>query len=839
MGRGNMRKPSIKPFLILILVLIATLNIITPVEGWTFWKYDTEGDVLSVGASIDGNFIAAGIETAGYDGKVLLLDKSGHKLWEKTFDDEVECVSTSEDANYTVAGIDRYTGNDLFLLDKDGKVVWQKNLEGTPLDVDISSNGEYIVAGDTENFVYCFDKAGTQLWNHTAGERVTGVSISSSGEYVAAGSWDDKVYFLNSAGVLLWSFELDTSLYAVSVSPEGDYVAAGGSYNLSLFDKNGGLQWTSGEFGTTYGVSVSGNGGYVAVADTYHDCIALLDGSSGDTLWKWTAEDLVNDVDIPLDGEYVIAGSDDGYVYFLENLPPSTIDCERSKSQVFLGEGITISGSIDPPHGGVEVVLTYTRPDTSIFQRNVTASGDGSYSDTFVPDQVGLWGVKASWGGDADTMGAVSSTVKFIVGTVKSIALNIGESKTLSEWFEPPGSYSKPIGGSINYSKSIEKSDYLSFETESVVATYSGILNNILDKINITYTVGVREIAPAGVYTVNVTYTFIKIFLGSPTTLFTYEIRLSIQAGAPKTPTTISCAVSPLSVRVGQTVTVSGAITPTCGGVQVTLTYTKPDATTTTSTVLTNANGTYTDEFIPDSVGNWYVKASWDGDEDHMGSESQKFLFEVLKASSSISCAPSLTQITMGASIDIQGSLTPSLSGVNITLTYTKPDETTVTRTVTTASEGVFKDTYIPDAVGSWSVLVSWPGNKNYERCEDSTSFTVVEQVVSISDFLLRPDVLGVLLAVISMAGGGLAWFMGHRKRGRVKVLLDEIDNIYSSFKMNARRCEAELLSLREKSLGMLKRGKIDESNYGLLKERIDEYLQEVKEQIEREGSKP
>jgi len=617
-------------------------------------------------------------------------------------------------------------------------------------------------------------------------------------------------------------------------------VAAAGSYNLSLFNKNGVLLWTSDDFGTTYGISISGNGKYVAVADTHRDTFALLDGGSGTVLWTWAAEDSVNDVDIPLKGEYVIAGSDDGYIYFLENLSPSTMTCGRSKSQVFLGESITISGSIDPPHGGVEVILTYTRPDTTMLQRNVITGGDGSYSDTFAPDQAGLWKVKSSWSGDADNMGAVSSTIKFIVSTVGEIALKIGENKTLFERFEPPGSYSKPIGGEIQFSESIEKSDYLSFKTESVIVTFSGILSNVLDKINITYYVGVLKIAPEGVYTVNATYTFKKIFLGSPTTLFTYEIRLSITAGTPKTSTTISCAVSPTSVPIGKKVTVSGAITPTCGGVPVTLTYTKPDATTTTSTVLTSINGTYTEEFIPDSVGTWYVKTSWDGDKDHMGAESQKFSFKVVKASSSISCSPSQTQVAMGASIDIQGSLTPSLGGVNIILTYTKPDRTTFTRTVTTASGGTFKDTYAPNMVGSWSVAVSWPGDKNYEGCEYSASFTVVEPIESIFDFLLRSkDVLGLLLAIVSLVGGGFAWFRGRRKKERVKTLLDEIDNIYSSFKMNARRCEAELLSLREKSLDMLKQGKIDESNYGLLKERIDEYLQEIREQIEREGSKP
>jgi hypothetical protein len=232
------------------------------------------------------------------------------------------------------------------------------------------------------------------------------------------------------------------------------------------------------------------------------------------------------------------------------------------------------------------------------------------------------------------------------------------------------------------------------------------------------------------------------------------------------------------------------------------------------------------------------VKASWDGDENHMGAEIPR-LFEVVKATSSIFCSPSPKQIVLGGLIDIQGSLTPPLNGVNIALIYTKPNDITFTRTTTTASDGTFEDTASPDMVGSWSVLASWTGNEKYETCEYLTLFAVVEPTRPIIDFLLRPDVLGVLLAVVSLTGAGLARFMGLRKRGRVKRFLDEIDDIYSRFKMNAHRCEAELARLRQESLDMLKRSKIDESNYKLLKDRIDEYLQEVRKEIEREGSSP
>jgi hypothetical protein len=928
-GVFNMRRFSIKPFLTLILVLIATLNRIPPIEGWTSWKYNTGNVVSSVTVSSSGNYTVAGTE----NGDLFLLNKQGTLIWSKSLGNEVEGVSISSDGNRILVGVAEYsTGEpDVFLFDKNGSTIWGKNLidSGRPCGVSISGNGNYIATGDTDNKVRFFNSSGDQLWAKELGNWAASVSVSSAGDYIAAGSWDGNVYFFNQSGGELWSYDTQYSVYGVSTSPEGGYVASVGS-DIFFFDGNGHQLWNiTSYFGED--ISVSANGNYIAAGEKYDDKITLLNKAGGE-LWSWDVDSSVNSVAVTTDGKFVVGGADDGYVYFLENLPPSTITCGRSKSQVFVGESITISGSIDPLHGGVEVVLTYTRPNTTILQRNVTTSGDGSYSDTLAPDQAGLWRVRASWGGDADNMGAVSSTVKFIVSTVREIALKIGENKTLSECFEPPGSYSKPIGGEIVYSESIEKSDYLSFKTESVVITFSGILNNILDKVNITYTLDVLEIAPEGVYTANATYTFKEIFLGSPTTLFTYEIRLSIEASTLKIPTDISCAVSPIPVPLGETVTVSGVITPTCGGVQVTLNYTKPDFTIITSTVMTDVNGTYMEDFIPDSVGVWWVKASWDGDENHLGAESQKFMFRVVKASSSIFCSPSPTQVVLGFSIDIQGSLTPPLSGVNITmtytkpnavtftrtattasdgtfgdtctpdlvgswgvavswpgnenyeeceystsfevvkasssiycsasptqivfgasinvqgtlspslgganvtLTYTKPDKITFTRTVTTASNGTFTDTYFPDAVGSWTVVASWPGNKKYEDCEYSTSFTVVEPTGSIIDFLLRPDVLGVLLAVVSLTGGGFAWFMGKRKRGRVKTFLDEIDGVYSRFKMNSRRCEAELLRLRERSLDMLKRGKIDESNYGLLKERIDEYLREIREEIEREG---
>lgn len=73
-----------------------------------------------------------------------------------------------------------------------------------------------------------------------------------------------------------------------------------------------------------------------------------------------------------------------------------------------------------------------------------------------------------------------------------------------------------------------------------------------------------------------------------------------------------------------------------------------------------------------------------------------------------------------GNSTTVSGSISPAVSNVTVTLTYTKPDATTLDRTTTTGADGSFSDTYTPDMAGSWSVKASWAGNDNYFG---STSF--------------------------------------------------------------------------------------------------------------------
>jgi len=620
-------------FVTVTIVILSTLVFVPSVNAWIFWKYNAGEEVVDVRMSTDGNYIVA---VTDWPANVILLDSSGSLVWKKSVSDRLESVSISGNGSRIVVGT---SYKDVLLFDSNGNLLWEKELTTSSLyDVDISTDGRYIVLGGYNNVTYVYDNMGVQVWNFTLGDWVQSVSISSYGEYVAAGSWDDFVYLFNGDGELLWNFNTTWAVYAVSVSPEGDFVAAGNSYgNVSFFDNSGNRLWQT-AVGDSDGVSVSANGEYIAVAERYSDKITLLN-KTGAILWEWQAADYVNNVDISDDGRYVVAGSSDEHVYFLENLKPSTITCNRSQAQLLLGEPVTISGSIDPPHEGVEVTLNYTKPDKSVMTRNAISSVDGSFSDTFTPEAAGMWSVTAWWSGNLEYMGAKSSSKKFLVSTVKDVAVRIGKNRTLFDDFEPPGSYSWPLFGGLEYNESISCPPGINYTTQSVTCWYETLFGmpGDITSFNITYIIEAFEQTVEGMYEVEAVYElytyYSSIFGKSYTFLFSYKIKLQVNA-VTKYGSSISLTVFPLDVRLGENISISGAITSggeiAISGAEIELNYGKPDGSALTRMVNTVFNGSFAESYAPDMLGSWTVNATWLGDEDHYGAVSSTVSFDVL-----------------------------------------------------------------------------------------------------------------------------------------------------------------------------------------------------------------
>ena len=102
----------------------------------------------------------------------------------------------------------------------------------------------------------------------------------------------------------------------------------------------------------------------------------------------------------------------------------------------------------------------------------------------------------------------------------------------------------------------------------------------------------------------------------------------------------------------------------------------------------------------------------------------------------------------------------------------------------------------------------------------------------------LMAGVVTIGAAIVGAAG----WYYrtrSTRRRGTILFnrFLSSVDDVYSRFKMNSNRCEAELLRLKEEIFRDFKEGLIEGESFNTLDERIERYLREIREETERDQS--
>jgi hypothetical protein len=97
------------------------------------------------------------------------------------------------------------------------------------------------------------------------------------------------------------------------------------------------------------------------------------------------------------------------------------------------------------------------------------------------------------------------------------------------------------------------------------------------------------------------------------------------------------------------------------------------------------------------------------------------------------------------------------------------------------------------------------------------------------------PEVIVGIVALIAMGiGSGIGIWLRRRKRKRFSDLLSKIDEVYDSFKMHPRKCDRELEKIKNEVDSDLKTNVIDENNYSILKDRINEITQEIRQESVR-----
>lgn len=103
---------------------------------------------------------------------------------------------------------------------------------------------------------------------------------------------------------------------------------------------------------------------------------------------------------------------------------------------------------------------------------------------------------------------------------------------------------------------------------------------------------------------------------------------VSLTVEKAKAPSSLSLSVSPTSLKVGESLSIAGTLSPPIA-TTVELVYRRPDGFELTKSVATSATGAFSDSFKPDMAGAWSVRARWAGDADRESSESAPVSFSV------------------------------------------------------------------------------------------------------------------------------------------------------------------------------------------------------------------
>jgi len=185
-------------------------------------------------------------------------------------------------------------------------------------------------------------------------------------------------------------------------------------------------------------------------------------------------------------------------------------------------------------------------------------------------------------------------------------------------------------------------------------AVASNVLRDFLGENNVTNTVGNATVQ----YRKGLAYYFAKMYdsakeqFDAAAALFPYNSRAgqlsqecqSAISRGERAEGSVALSAVPLTVKArSEAITVNGALQHASEmpmafelswpATQVTVQYIRPDGSSVTHTVTNSDDGAFTDTYTPDAAGQWSVKASWEGDEDHEGAVSDALAFTVTEPS--------------------------------------------------------------------------------------------------------------------------------------------------------------------------------------------------------------
>jgi len=160
-------------------------------NGTVLWKYQTRGQ-NTVAVSRDGSTIAA---IGGRFGNLMVFDRTGTKLIERSFPNVTSALSMTGDGNQSVV---ETADGFVYCLDRKGLPAWNASVEPGSQGMAVSGTGDQIVLGNNRT-ITAFSITGEVLGIYPAGSRVLSVTpVPDSGSFIIG--TEQKILFITVNG---------------------------------------------------------------------------------------------------------------------------------------------------------------------------------------------------------------------------------------------------------------------------------------------------------------------------------------------------------------------------------------------------------------------------------------------------------------------------------------------------------------------------------------------------------------------------------------------------------------------------------------------------------------
>jgi outer membrane protein assembly factor BamB len=286
-------------------------------NGSELWRYPIRTETAN--RSSTPLFHDGKVYFGAFDGYIYCLDfTTGCLLWEVKYGQQISSSPIIDpDSNLLFIGTKHGKGSLIALDSATGELVWKlkvsDSIDSSPwLDI---SRHQVIVGSDDFN-IYAVDMTtGKERWHFSTGGKVKGKPIVDETGICFVGSLDGFLYALIAdSGQLHWKKKLSLSLYSSPLIYRDLAIVGSRSGHVVAVQRNSGaIQWVA-------KTSDCIRGGAVLVKDTYiaigslDGYINLLNGDSGDILWRYKTEGSIM-ADPSVKSTRLVISSSDGKLY--------------------------------------------------------------------------------------------------------------------------------------------------------------------------------------------------------------------------------------------------------------------------------------------------------------------------------------------------------------------------------------------------------------------------------------------------------------------------------------------------------------------------------------------